>query len=231
MSNNIHDGHRERLKAEFLNGGFNNDTPPHKWLELLLFYSVTRKDTNPLAHELISKYKTLNGVLEAPVSELIKFDGLTKNNVGLLKMIIPIARQCEIQKGAELLNSLTPQDTGDYILSKFYGLESERFGVAFINQMGRIADFKFIGNGDIAQIGVSVREIVKYVMEFDASCIVIAHNHPTGFALPSSTDIETTKNLCDILSRINVRLLDHIIISNNDYVSLANSRDYEHIFK
>lgn len=231
MDDNIHKKHRERLKKEFADGGFNTFTPTHKWLELLLFYCVPRIDTNPLAHELINKYKTLYGVLQAPTSELIEFNGLTESNVWLLKMIIPIARICENEKSDELLSSVNPDNINDFICAKFYGLENEQFAVACLNPMGKIIDFKFLGIGSINEIGVSSRDVVKHILQTNASCVVIAHNHPFGCALPSNEDINTTKELNNILKSINVRLLDHIIISCGDYVSLAQSSEYNYIFE
>ena len=98
MADNIHAGHRERLKDEFLNGAFGENTPDHKWLELLLFYCIPQKDTNPIAHDLINRFKSINGVFEASIEELTEINGISKNGAVLLKMIIPLARKCEINK-------------------------------------------------------------------------------------------------------------------------------------
>ncbi|MCQ2449792.1 MAG: DNA repair protein RadC, partial [Clostridia bacterium] len=90
----LHAGHRARVKQEFLAHGFHENTPPHKILELLLFFCLPQGDTNPLAHELINRFGTLTGVLQAPVEELTQFKGLTENNVVLLKLILPLAQKC-----------------------------------------------------------------------------------------------------------------------------------------
>ncbi|MCQ2455263.1 MAG: hypothetical protein MJ090_03900 [Clostridia bacterium] len=230
MAENIHSGHRERLKKEFLDGNFNSSTPDHKWLELLLFFCINRSDTNPLAHELINKYKTLDAVFEAPVNELIKFNGLTKNNVPLLKMIIPLARKIELQKSDNIFNALHPDNINEYVLSRFYGLTTEQMGIVCIDQLGKIIDFKFLSEGDIGEVSISTRNIIKYVLEKNASCVIIAHNHPKSFALPSKADIDATVSLRKILEQINVRLIDHIIVSGSDYVSLAQSQEYKSIF-
>ena len=231
MGENLHSGHRSRVKNEFLSGNFNNNTPDHKWLELLLFFCIMQSDTNPLAHELINKYKTLNGVFEAPVKELIEFKGLTESNVVLLKMIIPLARQCELERSNSIFKTLKPDNICDYILSRYYGLTTEQMSVTCIDATGRIVDFMFLSEGDIGEVSISARKIVKYVLDNDTSCVVIAHNHPKSFALPSKSDIDATIRLSDILSQVGIRLIDHIIVSDGDYVSLAQSRDYSYIFK
>ena len=98
IEENLHKDHRKRVKQDFLRNGFDHKTPSHKILEMLLFYCISRKDTNDLAHELINRYGSLSGVLDAPVKELITFNGLTESNVGLLKMIMPIARVYQYEK-------------------------------------------------------------------------------------------------------------------------------------
>jgi len=230
VKDNIHEGHRKRLKQEFLIGGFNEDTPAHKWLELLLFYCIPQVDTNELAHKLIDTYGSLGGVLEAPFEELLQFPRLTENNIPLLKMIIPIARQCALEKSEELLKISKPDNIGHFIISKYYGLTKERFSVTLISQSGKITDFKFLSEGDISEVGISMRNLIQYVIQKNCFCVVVAHNHPNGLALPSKADIDATIKLRDALSAVNVKLLDHLIISGKDYVSLAQSKDYYDIF-
>ncbi len=231
MADNIHAGHRERLKDEFLNGAFGENTPDHKWLELLLFYCIPQKDTNPIAHDLINRFKSINGVFEASIEELTEINGISKNGAVLLKMIIPLARKCEINKSRLVANCLSTDNIGDYILSQFYGLTKERFGIALLDPMQKIITFKFLSEGDIAEVGVSIKTIAKFVLDNDAYYVVLAHNHPKSFALPSKSDIDATIKIKETLSKLNVRLLDHIIISENDYVSLNQSREYSYIFK
>jgi len=229
--NNVHSGHRQRLKDEFLSGGFGENTPDHKWLELLLFYCIVQKDTNELAHRLIDKFGSLCGVFEAPAEELLKYPGITESNIALLKMVIPIARKCAIEKSNDLLKISNPDNVGHYLVSKYYGLSNERFSIVCVNQIGKIIDFKFLSDGDISTVGLSTRDLIKYVLEKNCYCAVIAHNHPNGFALPSKSDIDSTIKVRNVLASVNVKLLDHIIISGKDFVSLAQSKEYYDIFK
>ena len=227
---NIHEGHRDRMKSEFLENGLEN-MAPHRILELLLFYCVPRCDTNPLAHELINRYKTLAGVLDAPVDELLTFKGITKNNVGLLKMIIPLSRIYTQDKEKKNIHFNSIDDIGDYLLARFFGFTDEKFGVLCMDASAKLLDFKIVNEGDLNSVGVSTRNIIEYVLSTKATCIVIAHNHPSGIALPSNQDIAITEQVKVALSHIGVRLIDHIIIASNDYISLYQTNKYKHIFK
>lgn len=231
LGENLHAGHRARVKQDFLRNGFDEQTPLHKILELLLFYCVPQKDTNELAHQLENRYRTLSGVLGAPVEELIQFNGLTESNVVLLKLILPLARRCfaDISGDANQFGSL--DQIGKYLLGRFFGLMQERLGVLCLDNRCRMIDFRFIESGDLSSVGVSNRKIVEYVLKTGANCAVIAHNHPGGIALPSSSDIAMTRSVAGALNPIGVRLLDHVIVARNDFVSLAQSEEFRDIFK
>lgn len=230
MSKHLHDGHRERLKEEFLANGFFEGTPPHKVLELLLFYCVPRVDTNALAYALINKYKTISGVLDAPVEELLQFKGITRSNVGLLKMIMPVSRLYRLEKQENMGSFNTFDEACAFILENFSGLTTERLGVMYLDSSGRSLGFEFVSHGDSAAVGISTRSIIKHVLDKNANAIILAHNHPSGVALPSAADICNTEAVARAMSNINVKLLDHIIIVAGDYISMKQSSDYRHIF-
>lgn len=226
---NIHEGHRERMKEEFLANGLEG-MQEHRILELLLFYCVPRCDTNPLAHDLIKRYKNLAGVLDAPVDELLTFKGITKNNVGLLKMIIPLSKIYAKSKDEKIIRFGSIEEIGDYLLREFFGFTEEKLGILCMNSSAKQLGFKIIGEGDLNSVGVSTRNIIEYTLVTKASCIVMAHNHPSGIALPSDQDIAITEQVKVALSNIGVRLVDHIIIADNDYISLYQTNKYKYIF-
>ncbi len=230
MGDNIHEGHRQRLKREFLNNGIDEKTPPHKILELLLFFCIQRSDTNPLAHELIEKFGSIAGVLDAPIEELTKFKGLTESNAILLKMIIPISRLYYIEKGNKDNAFLNIDEVGEFLIDKYRGFTVEKFSILTLDATGKKLSFDFLSEGDIDKVGISTRQIMKYAINANAVTVIIAHNHPGGTALPSATDIKLTRQLKTALSHAEITLLDHIVISNDDYVSMAQSREYEDIF-
>jgi len=228
---NLHKGHRDRMRKEFIANGFAKEMSQHKMLEMLLFYAVPQKDTNELAHELINKYKTIAGVLEAPVEELVKFKYITENNVVLLKLLIPIAREYYKDKSKNSDNAFKSiEDICNYLLNEYFGFTNEKFGVLCLGDKGNKLCFEILAEGDLTSVGVSTREIIQLALKTNATCVVICHNHPGGIALPSGADIALTEMVINALSHIGVKVLDHIIIANGDYVSLYQSKDYKHLF-
>ncbi len=231
IEENLHKDHRKRVKQDFLRNGFDHKTPPHKVLELLLFYCISRKDTNDLAHELINRYGSLSGVLDAPIKELITFNGLTESNVILLKMIMPIARVYQYEKITKKTKFRDIDDIGDFLLHEYAGIFDESVAMLCLNSSGKVLDFDFISEGDPSSVGLSVRDVIKVAINSGCTTVVLAHNHPSGIALPSAADIKITEQVAQALKHIGVHLLDHIIIADDDYVSMRSSAEYSDIFK
>lgn len=226
----LHTGHRERMREEFLNVGFNAYTPDHKMLEMLLFHCIPRNDTNPLAHELLNRFGSLAGVLDAPIEELCKLPMLTRSNATLLKLIMPIARRYIELKDWEAPDFKDLNEIGEYLLDCYAGIKEERASLVYLSAMGKKLSFEFISTGSVDSVGLSIKDIMRRVLDKGASAVVLAHNHPSGIALPSRNDCVLTEMIADMLRRMEVPLLDHIILSDTDFVSMAQSREYSHIF-
>ena len=230
MDNNLHQGHRERARQQFLQYGFDRNTPPHKILELLLFYCVQRADTNPIAHELIAKYGSVAGVLDAPVEELSQFKGLSQRSAVLLKMIMPVARRYLYDKSEQRPSFCHLDEIGKYVLAQYIGETREKAGVMCLDTKGTLISFDFVGQGDIASVGISMRDLAKAALVSNATAVVLCHNHPNGIALPSENDVSLTKEAAQTLSKIGVQLIDHIIVDDTDFISIAQSEQYGYIF-
>lgn len=227
---NIHEGHRDRIRQEFLQHGFDKNTPPHKILELLLFYCVKRADTNPIAHELIAKYGSVAAVLDAPIEELSAFKGLSERSAVLLKLIMPIARRYLYDKSDEKPTFLNLNQIGEYVFAHYLGEQTEKTAVVCLDTKGKLLTFDFISEGDITSVGFSQRELAKTVLSCNATAAVLCHNHPNGIAVPSESDVILTMEAAQTLSKIGVQLIDHIIIGDTDFVSMAQSAQYGYIF-
>lgn len=230
MDKNLHEGHRERVRQEFLQHGFDRNTPPHKILELLLFYCVQRADTNPLAHELIAKYGSIAAVLDAPVGELAEFKGLGERGAVLLKLIMPTARRYIWDKSEQKPTFCGLDDIGKYIFNLYLGETQEKAGVMCLDTKGKLLKFDFLADGDLSSVGLSNRELAKTVLDCNATAAVLCHNHPNGIAVPSDSDIKITRLAAETLSKIGVQLIDHIIVCDTDFVSMAQSEKYGYIF-
>lgn len=230
MLQSIHDGHRERMRKEIMKNGFDMQTPPHKVLEFLLFYSVCRKDTNPIAHALIARFGSISGVLDATVEELTSVEGVSERSALLMKSIMPIAKIYLNEKSEEKAAFAGLDDIGQYALKQYIGMTKERAGIISLDGKGKLLGFDFLSEGDISSVGISFRDVVGLLIKHSASAAVLVHNHPSGIALPSMRDGAITESLAGTLKNIGIYLVDHIIIGAGDFVSMAQSREYSHIF-
>ncbi len=229
MAENLHAKHRERVRKEFLANGFDIDTPPHKMLEMLLFYSIPRKDTNEIAHKLLNEFGSVSAVLEAPPRELMKIDGVGENTVALFKLIMPIARKYLAEK-KDRKEIKTLNELCDFVHARHFGYDREVFCMTSLDNAGKILAFDKICEGDIAVVGVPLRDVIETILKRKASAIVISHNHPTGQAVPSPEDVEATKLVARAVANIGVKLLDHIVVVPDDYVSMVQSKQFFSIF-
>lgn len=225
----IHDGHRRRLRERFLTEGLDG-FEPHNVLELILFYCIPRKDTNEVAHELISRFGTLHGVFDAPVEELCKVPGISYNGAVLLKTFLPVARYYTKSKGDSENLLDTPDRCGNFAQELFSGMITERTILICMDNRCKLLSTVIVAEGDISSVGISSRRVLEAVINSGATSVIIAHNHPGGVALPSAQDILATRHIAATLSSIGVSLLDHIIVVSNDYVSMAQSSEFADIF-
>ena len=216
----VHSGHRQRLKEQFLTYGMD---PIHdvNVLELVLFYAIPRQDTNPIAHRLLSTFGSLAAVFDASVEELTGKGGLSKNAATLIKLIPAAARRQQLSRvsGNQILDST--QKCGDYLVP-FFSVQEE------VYMLGLDAKCKLLGciklsSGSINSAGLSIRKVVESALSMKASSVVLAHNHTSGIAVPSQEDIRTTRSIAHALDLVGVYLADHVVVADEDYVSMAES--------
>ena len=222
--------HRKRVREGFLNTGFNAQTQPYLVLEMLLFYSIPRIDTKPIAKNLIRKFKNLNGVFSANINELLEVEGIGLASATQIKLIGNILNICSCEKNTLVSDFVSTDDIGNFLLSEYLFISLEKFSVLCLDAVGRKLSFDFISEGDTHSVGISAREIVEIAIKNKATSVVLCHNHPSGIALPSPIDAQITQMIVDTLRPIGIRVFDHIIIANNDYVSMSQSRDFCDIF-
>ena len=116
-------------------------------------------------------------------------------------------------------------------MGKYFGYENEVFSILSLSASGKVLGFDVLSSGNVSEVSVSMRDVVETVIKRKAVCAVIAHNHPGGVALPSGDDVKITEMIFNALKHINIALIDHIIIVNDDYVSLAQSTCFDYLFK
>ena len=222
-TSSIHKGHRERLKQRFLEVGLDNFTDVQV-LELLLFYAIPQKDTNPLAHALLERFGSLSQVLEADISQLKKVPGISDHSATLLALVTQLCRYYQVDSAqrVEILRSL--DDCGKYLVPRFFGRTRETVFLLCLDAKCKVICCKEIGEGSVNAASISTRKVVETALSCNASSVILAHNHPSGVALPSDDDIVTTRRIYAALEAVEVTLADHIIVAEGDYVSMAQSK-------
>ena len=218
----IHDGHRERMKKRFLEEGLDGFTQIQA-LELLLFYCIPQKDTNPLAHALLDRFGSLSQVLEAPVEELRKVPGVGAHTAIFLHLITEAGRFYLVNRSSQENILLSLESCAEYMLPFFFGRKVETVYLLCLDAKCKVLCCKEIGEGSVNAAGISVRRVVETALNAGASTVVLAHNHPSGLALPSAEDIQTTRRVALALSAVEIHLADHIVVADGDYVSMVQS--------
>lgn len=222
MAQSIHSGHRERLKERFLKDGLDGFTDIQA-LELLLFYAVPRQDTNPIAHKLLDHFGSLSQVLEAPAEELIRVGGIGKHSAVLLNLINQMGRYYLVDRARREKVLPTIEDCARYLMPYFYGRTNETVYLLCMDAKCKVLSCKEVGEGSVNAAGISVRKIVETALREGASTVMLAHNHPSGIALPSAEDIQVTCRVAAALNSVEIYLADHIVVAEDDYVSMVQS--------
>ena len=218
----VHDGHRARLRRQLLEGGLDSFSDVQA-LELLLGFVIARKDVNPLAHALLDRFGSLSGVLDAPAGELMKVPGIGENTAVMLSVMPQLMRRYTIGKNktGTILNTTTK--AGSYLLPFFFGAKDEQVYLLCLDAKCKVLDCRKLFTGSVNTVGVSVRRIVEEALRRNATSVILAHNHTSGIALPSREDYGATEQAARALDAVGVPLLDHIIVADGDFVSMADS--------
>ena len=215
----VHDGHRERKREQFLRHGADSFAD-HELLELLLYSAVPRRDTNPLAHDLINYFGSLHAVFSAPAEELQKFSGISQSGAVLLKLIPSIYRRAALSAG-ENEQILDPvEKIGRFFVDLYVAESCEIMYQLCLDAKGRRLNLYKVTDGDPSSVNLNVRKIVENAILSQASMVALAHNHPSGVAFPSHADIVATTMIQTALDSIGIRFADHIIVADGDFISM-----------
>lgn len=220
MLKSLGEGHRERLRKRYIKSGLEgfND---YEVLELLLTYSIARKDVKPIAKKLIEKFGTIDEIAKSDVKSLLEVDGIGEGSAVFLKLIGDIALILYREKieDKDILTIKSKNSLLSYLRGEIGYSPREEFKILFLDSSNKLIASETLFYGTIDKSAIYPREIVERVIKNRAKSVIFAHNHPSGSISPSKKDIELTQYMYDSLKLLEIRLLDHIIITKNSYFS------------
>jgi len=210
-------GHRQRLRDKFQEQGIDAITDA-EIIELLLTFGTPRSDCKEPARTALKEFGSLPAVLDAPGQRLSRIKGIGPKNVFALHFIQGVARRYLKQRltGKEYISS--SRDVAEYLIHLMRGLKHEVFTVLYLDASHGIIDTEVLAEGTVTVNTVYPREVVKAALKYNASALVIAHNHPSGRLDPSPQDEQLTRTLHVVCSFMHINLLDHLIIGDGDKV-------------
>lgn len=209
----VHQGHRQRVKQEFMARGLAG-MPDHRALELLLFFSIPQGDVNPLAHELVEQFGSLAGVFTATREQLLAVKGIGENTATLIHLMPALAGRY-LEERSSFEGQLTDSwHFKELLMPLFFGARNEMVYVVCMDGKQKLISCRKLGEGVPDQVEVTGRQVVE---------VALAHNHVSGIAMCSAQDVHTTKYLAQLLRQVGVCLVDHFVIAEDEMVSMRES--------
>lgn len=208
-----HTGHRDRLRARFLEAP--DALPDYELLELLLFMAIPRKDVKPIAKQLIERFKNINGVLNASPKDLQGIKGVSETTSTGIKSIQVAGLRLLKQNimGRPVLNSW--QRLIEYVEAAMANENREHFRIIFLNKKNEIMADEVQQSGTVDHTPAYPREIMKRSLELGATALILVHNHPSGDPSPSPADVDLTKQIVRAGEPFDILIHDHLIVSRN----------------
>ncbi len=213
-------GHRQRLRERVLEAG--PDTlPDYELLEGLLFTHDTRRDTKPLAKDLIERFGGFAAVFEASREDLVDA-GVSHAGAACLRMV----REASVRLAKSELGSAPLLGSWDKLIDycsvRIANRKIEEFHVLFLDRQNALLKDERLGKGTVNHTPVYIREVIKRALELAASAMILVHNHPSGDPTPSREDIAVTFQLVAAAKTVNIAVHDHIIIGRGMHVSFRD---------
>lgn len=220
MSNQKLSGHYANMRNRFIQNGLNGFLD-YEVIELLLKLSDNRRDQKNTAKNLIKKYKSLKGVLNATDSDLLKIEGIGPSNIFGLKFVHAVANRYLKENVINEIFIRSSNDVIQYLTHHLRDKNREAFLIIYLNGRNQIIEIEQLFEGTLTSSAVYSREVIKKVLEKDAASIILVHNHPSGNPNPSKEDQNITNKLKNACNTIDVTVHDHIIIAGNQHTSFV----------
>lgn len=216
----MHEGHRKRLKNRCARQGFDS-LEEHEALELLLYYSIPRKDTNETAHRLLARFGSFAAVLDADAEELKKVESVGEHTAAFLKLLPAAGNYYAKSRYREKPYLRNATEAGKYMAAMIGERTNEVFAAACLDAQRRVIEFCVIEQGTVSETSVSPRKVAETLIRYNTVSVIFAHNHPSGTLHPSEEDLSLTRKLCDMLESMGINVIDHIIVGQQQFTSMS----------
>lgn len=219
---NPHEGHRKRMRARFAHEGADH-FESHQLLEMFLFPLLPRRDTNEIAHRVLDRFGSLQDIFLADHEDLVEVEGISDITASSIKVTAAIYRKMAMESYHPPKSYEHFEDIARYLQALYTGITVERAYLLLFDNGMKLLDCVLLDEGTVTGANINARKIVEQAVKKNAACVIVAHNHPGGFAVPSSADTATTNFLYNNLQAVGVTLLDHVLVGKNAVVPILNT--------
>lgn len=224
-----HHGHRQRKKEQFLASGL-DDFPDHEKLEFLLFYAIPTRDTNDLAHRLIDHFGSFVNVMAASYEDLLEIKGVKEHTASMICLFRMVARYFIMEKKGHEIGLNNTIALNNYCSALFLDAAHEEVRCVFLDNELNLIDSEKICEGDFGKVELSLRGLLQKVFKARSNRVVLAHNHPYGGCIPSRADIDVTRDVLLYLKRLDIELVDHVVVGKDGVWSMREQENFPDIW-
>ena len=212
-------GHRERLRRRLLDGG-PEALLDHELIEYLLALAIPRRDTKPLAKQLLAEFGGIGGLLTADAEALKRVSGMGETSVAAIKIAQASALRLVKSQVANQPVLASWQALLDYLRADMAHMTVERVRVLHLNSRNMLIRDENMGDGSVDQAAIYVREVIRRAIDLGSASLILVHNHPSGDPAPSQQDILITRNVIEAGKKLGIAVHDHIIIGRQGHSSM-----------
>ncbi|MBR1763423.1 MAG: RadC family protein [Eubacterium sp.] len=221
--------HRERVRKAYLKNSFESMSDSSV-LEMLLFYSIPRKDVKEISYALLNRFKSLQGVFDADIKELTQVEGVGENTAILINLFKNIETRLEKNKNVGIKKLNTVQKVMDFAKNELSSLSKEKVIVICLDNSCNFISVNTVSEGAVNCAYIDPYSVMECIFRDRAANVVLAHNHPKGIAAPSASDINFTIETVQLCRKVNINVNDHIIVAGDEAYSMASDIEHADIF-
>lgn len=218
----VHEGHRERMRSRFLQEG-GDGLANHEMLEMLLYGTIPRGDTNEIAHQLLNEFGSLTNLIEADPREISRVEGVGMKSAVFLSLLHELVRRYEKEKREKKTELTSVFLSADYCRGLLAYRPMECFYAIYLDSRRKVLRADKLAEGSVNDVSISPRVVVEKALRYKATSVLLCHNHPSGTVKPSFEDIQLTAELKKLLEPLGVEVVDHIIIGDHQYFSFLQN--------